>query len=110
MSTSPRSRAPRAAAESAAHTASTLRTSLYRLPGVHHTEATHISPGKAAEHEMAGSGRGRGRGARLFLRRRAGGMPPPSAQAPFWGVLSFAQAHSSARVPAFPVARWDTKG
>lgn len=49
-------------------------------------------------------------GARLFLRRRAGGMPPPSAQASVWGVLSFAQAPSSARVPAFPVARWDTKG
>lgn len=36
---------------------------------------------------------------------------PPLAQAPGWGGVSFfAQAPSSARVPAFPEARRDTKG
>lgn len=78
MPTSPRSRAPRAAAEPAARTASTLRTSLYRLPGVHHTEAAHIGPGKAPEHEMAGRGRGRGRGGPILNYGRGA---PVSAQA-----------------------------
>lgn len=48
--------------------------------------------------------------ARRLLRRRAGDTPPPFAQAPVSGVPSSAQAPSAARVPAFPEARWDTKG
>lgn len=78
MPTSPRSRAPRAAAESAARAASALRTWLYRLPGVHHTEAAHIGPRKAPEHEMAGRGGAERRGAPILNYGRGA---PVSAQA-----------------------------
>lgn len=51
--TSPHTWAPWAAARRAARA---LRPLLYRLPGVHHTEATNVSPEEATEREMAGRG------------------------------------------------------
>lgn len=90
---------------------------LYRLPGVHHTEATNVSPEEATEHEMAGRG-GTERGAQpqVWARRACfcAGVRQARASlcagARLGGVPFFAQAPSSARVPAFPEARGDTKG
>lgn len=59
----------------AARAAPTLRPLLSRLPGVHHTEAAHMGPGKAAEREMAGRG-GAERGAPSL--RYGRGAPVPA--------------------------------
>lgn len=112
--TSPHTWAPWAAAKRVARAARALRSLLYRLPGVHHTEAANVGPEEATEHEMAGRG-GAERGAhpQVWAGRTCfcAGVRPPFAQAPGWGgVPFFAQAPSSARVPAVPEARGDTKG
>lgn len=111
--TSSRIWAPRVAASLAALA---LLPLLYRLPGVHHTEAAHTSEGETPEREMAGRGGAEssesilkyGRGAPVSA-QACGRQASPSAHAPGWGVSFFAQAPNSVRVPAFPEARWDTK-
>lgn len=90
---------------------------LYRLPGVHHREAANVGPGQATEREMAGRGGAKGgahphvwAGHACFCAGVRPARAPSCAGARLGGVPFFAQAPSSARVPAFPEARRDTKG